>query len=331
MKAPQKISPSIADFIGSLENLATLNGQLTLKSKQERSISCFTGLLLKFASNLLTWNYISNIFVLLIAAAVPSARHVMIFQPGEELTMCAECTSVKKMLIRPKKSHQPMPCLSVCGHDDAPPPNPTCCWEIQCSSHKESCPLFQMYFVTSALHQRAAKTRVLRCHGGRKINLQICISCPADAPVLSSRLNQNHTWPKIRNSSWFDWHSSRPPLWNGSCVWTSADRPGLPPSPEATFYHQRRNREAETWGFFCFLLFLLYCFFFSQCLASCHVYTWMYPDQSLSRTFSQNNFNTGWIFAFCLWIAIWTSESNYWWFRHFVWNYFLLLFVTLFG
>lgn len=76
MKAPRKINLSIADFIRSLENLATLNCQLTLKPKQELSISCFTGLVLKFASNLLTWNYIANIFVLLIAAAVPSARRL---------------------------------------------------------------------------------------------------------------------------------------------------------------------------------------------------------------------------------------------------------------
>lgn len=273
MKAPRKISPSIADFIGSLENLATLNGQLTLKSKQERSISCFTGLLLRFAFNLLTWNYISNIFVLLIAAAVPSARRLSHDFPAWRRTdhVCRVYKCKKKCWSDPKSPTSPcLVCLSAAMTTPPPPPNPTCCWEIQCSSHKESCPLFQMYFVTSALHQRAAKTRVSRCHGGRKINLQICISCPADAPLLSSCLNQNHTWPKIRNSSWFDWYSSRPPLWNGSCVWTSADRPGLPPSPEATFYHQLRNREAETWGFFCFLLFLLYCFFFPvSCLMPC--------------------------------------------------------------
>lgn len=271
MKAPRKISPSIGDLIGSLENLATLNGQLTLKSKQERSISCFTGLLLKFASNLLTWNYISNIFVLLIAAAVPSAQHLSHDFPAWRRTDHV-CRVYKcKKNADPTQKVPPAHALSVCLRpwrrpSPLPPPNPTCCWEIQCSSHKESCPLFQMFFVTSALHQRAARTRVSRCHGGRKINLQICISCPADAPLLSSHLNQNHTWPKIRNSSWFDWHSSRPPLWNGSCVWTSADRPGLPPSPEATFYHQLRNREAETWGFFCFLLFLLYWFFFPSVL-----------------------------------------------------------------
>lgn len=165
MKAPRKINLSIADFIRSLENLATLNGQLTLKPKQERSISCFTGLVLKFASNLLTWNYIANIFVLLIAAAVPSARRLSHDFPAWRRTdcVCRVYKCKKKMLIRPKKV-PPAHALSVCLRPwRCPPPAPTCCWEIQCSSHKESCPLFQMYFVTSALHQRAAKTRV----GGR--------------------------------------------------------------------------------------------------------------------------------------------------------------------
>lgn len=169
MKAPRKINLSIADFIRSLENLATLNGQLTLKPKQERSISCFTGLVLKFASNLLTWNYIANIFVLLIAAAVPSARRLSHDFPAWRRTDCVcRVYKCKKKNADPTQKSPTSPCLvclsaAMTMPPPPPPSNPTCCWEIQCSSHKESCPLFQMYFVTSALHQRAAKTRV----GGR--------------------------------------------------------------------------------------------------------------------------------------------------------------------
>lgn len=166
--------------------------------------------------------------LLLIATVVSSTRRLSNDFPAWRRTDHVNVKSVQ-LLIRPKMSR---PCL-VRWLPWQPSPN---VW--QCSSHKESFPLFQMYLVTSALRQRVAKTTELQCHRKMKMNLQIDFSCPADAPLLFS------AWTKIpfdlkleTSSGLIDIHPS-----NGSCVWTSADQPGLPRSPEAEFHQQPHNR-----------------------------------------------------------------------------------------